>query len=111
MRNDLITPDGRYDKAAILRDAHCHRYGAMRRHGWRWSRCLAFSWAQARAMQERPRLAASGEEEGAASASGSYANNEGVGLELRAGARPCVGGLGRPDRLSRLRQQRLRRHA
>jgi hypothetical protein len=111
MRNDLITPDGRYDKAAILRDAHCHRYGAMRRHGWGWSRCLAFSWAQARAMQERPQLAASGEEEGAACAGGSHANNEGVGLELRAGARLCVGGLGRPDRLSRLRQQRLRRHA
>jgi hypothetical protein len=27
MRTDLITPDGRYDKAAILRDAHCHQYG------------------------------------------------------------------------------------
>ncbi len=63
MRNDLITPHGRCDKAAILRDAHCHRYGAMRRHGWGWSRCLAFSWARARAMQERTQLAASGEKE------------------------------------------------
>jgi hypothetical protein len=51
--------DGRYDKAAILRDAHRHQYGAMRRHGWSWSRCLSFSWAQARAMRDR--LAASDE--------------------------------------------------
>jgi hypothetical protein len=71
MRIDLITPDGRYDKAAILRDAHCHQYGAMRRHGWSWSRCLSFSWARARAMQESAQLAASGEEEGAAFAGGS----------------------------------------
>ena len=70
MRNDLITPDGRYDKAAILRDAHYHRYGAMRRHGWGWSRCLSFSWARARAMQERPQLAASGEKEGTTFAGG-----------------------------------------
>ena len=54
MRIDLITPDGRYDKAAILRDAHCHQYGAMRRHGWSWSRCLSFSWVRARTMQESP---------------------------------------------------------
>ncbi|WP_363351749.1 hypothetical protein [Methylocystis echinoides] len=67
MRIDLITRDGRYDKAAILRDAHYHQYGAMRRHGWSWSRCLSFSWARARAMQERAQLAASGEEEDAAS--------------------------------------------
>ncbi len=55
---DLITLDGRYDKAAILRDAHYHQYGAMRRHGWSWSRCLSFSWALARARQERAQLAA-----------------------------------------------------
>jgi hypothetical protein len=61
MRNDLITPDGGYDKAAILRDAHYHRYGAMRRHGWNWARCLSFSWARARAMQERAKPAVSGE--------------------------------------------------
>jgi hypothetical protein len=60
-RIDLITPDGRYDKAAILRDAHYHQYGAMRRHGWSWSRCLSFSWARALAMRERAQLAASGE--------------------------------------------------
>jgi hypothetical protein len=78
MRNDLITPDGGYDKAAILRDAHYHRYGAMRRHGWSWSRCLSFSWARARAMQERAQPAVSGEEEGAASASGSYARWHGA---------------------------------
>jgi hypothetical protein len=72
MRIDLITPDGGYDKAAILRDAHYHRYGAMRRHGWNWSRCLSFSWARARAMQERTQLPASGEKEGAAFAGGSH---------------------------------------
>jgi hypothetical protein len=68
VRIDLVTPDGRYDRAAILRDAHYHQYGAMRRHGWSWSRCLSFSWARARAMQERAQLAASGEEEDGASA-------------------------------------------
>ena len=73
MRIDLITPDGRYDKAAILRDAHDHQYGAMRRHGWSWSRCLSFSWARARAMRERTQLATSGEKEGAAFAGGSHA--------------------------------------
>jgi hypothetical protein len=73
MRIDLITPDGRYDKAAILRDAHCHQYGAMRRHGWSWSRCLSFSWVRARTMQESAQLAASGEEEGAAWAGASRA--------------------------------------
>jgi hypothetical protein len=67
--DDLITADGRYDKAAILRDAHRHQYGAMRRHGWSWSRCLSFSWAQARAMRDRAQLA-SGEEEGATSDGG-----------------------------------------
>ena len=65
--DDLITADGRYDKAAILRDAHRHQYGAMRRHGWSWSRCLSFSWAQARALRDRAQLAASGDEEGVAS--------------------------------------------
>jgi hypothetical protein len=89
MRNDLITPDGRYDKAAILRDAHCHRYGAMRRHGWGWSRCLAFSWARARAMQERPQLAASGEKEGTAFAAGSHA--QGHHAALTATPRPANG--------------------
>lgn len=67
VRLALITPEGHYDKAAILRDAHYHQYGAMRRHGWSWSRCLSFSWVRARAMQDE--LAASGEEEDAAHAS------------------------------------------
>ena len=74
MRIDLITPDGRYDKAAILRDAHCHQYGAMRRHGWSWSRCLSFSWARARAMRERTQLLTSSEKEGATFAGGSHAH-------------------------------------
>src|SRR5512136_326526 len=63
--DDLITADGCYDKAAILRDAHRHQYGAMRRHGWSWPRCLSFSWAQARARRDR--LSASGEVETAMS--------------------------------------------
>ncbi len=69
--DDLITADGRYDKAAILRDAHRHQYGAMRRHGWSWSRCLSFSWAQARALHDHAQPAATGEEERAASDGGS----------------------------------------
>ncbi len=68
--DDLIAVDGSYDKAAILRDAHRHQYGAMRRHGWNWSRCLSFSWAQARAMRDRLQLATSDEEEGPGSDGG-----------------------------------------
>jgi hypothetical protein len=74
MRIDLITPDGRYDKAAIFCDAHDHQYGAMRRHGWSCSRCLSFSWARARAMRERTQLLTSSEKEGATFAGGSHAH-------------------------------------
>lgn len=48
----LLTPDGRFDKAAIMRDAHRQRR-LMARHGWSWKRCLKFSWAKARAMRDR----------------------------------------------------------
>lgn len=52
MRETLLTCDGRFDKAAIMKDAHRQRR-LMARHGWSWSRCLAFSWSKARAMRER----------------------------------------------------------
>jgi hypothetical protein len=53
MRADsLITPTGRYDRSAIMKDAHRQRRQMMR-HGWSWSRCLAFSWSKARAMRAR----------------------------------------------------------
>ncbi len=46
----LLLQDGRYDRRAILRDAH-RQYVQMRRLGWSWSRCLSFSWSRARAMR------------------------------------------------------------
>lgn len=48
----LLTRDGRYDRRAIMVDAHRQRR-QMARHGWSWSRCLAFSWSKARAMRDR----------------------------------------------------------
>jgi hypothetical protein len=50
--DSLLTPTGRYARAAIMKDAHRQRR-QMARHGWSWSRCLTFSWAKARAMRER----------------------------------------------------------
>jgi hypothetical protein len=46
------TPTGANDKAAIMRDANRQRR-QMARHGWSWSRCLAFSWSKAKAMRAR----------------------------------------------------------
>jgi hypothetical protein len=48
----LLTPTGRYDRAAIMKDAHRQRR-QMARHGWSWGRCLAFSWSKAKAMRQR----------------------------------------------------------
>lgn len=50
----LLTPDGRYDRRAIMRDAHRQRRQMMR-YGWTWSRCLASSWSKAKAMRARLR--------------------------------------------------------
>ena len=47
----MLTHTGAYDRSAIMRDAH-RQFGQMRRYGWSWGRCLAFSWARARAMRE-----------------------------------------------------------
>ncbi|WP_144259387.1 hypothetical protein [Methylocystis sp. ATCC 49242] len=52
MRNELIRVDGDYDHAAILRDAH-RQFRVMGRHGWSFSRCLAYSWTRARAQRDR----------------------------------------------------------
>lgn len=48
----LLTLDGRYDRREIMRDAHRQRRQMMR-HGWTWSRCLAFSWSKAKMMRAR----------------------------------------------------------
>jgi hypothetical protein len=50
--DDLLTFTGAYDRVAIMKDAHRQRRQMMR-HGWTWSRCLAFSWAKAKAMRQR----------------------------------------------------------
>jgi hypothetical protein len=50
--DDLLTPTGAYDRAAIMRDAHRQRR-QMTRHGWTWSRCLSFAWTKAKAMRAR----------------------------------------------------------
>ena len=48
----LVDSTGRFDKAAIIVDAHRQRR-QMARHGWTWSRCLSFSWTKAKGMRER----------------------------------------------------------
>jgi hypothetical protein len=53
----LVDASGRYDRAAIMRDAH-RQFLLMARHGWSWSRRLSFSWAKAmRATAALPRAA------------------------------------------------------
>lgn len=52
LKNDLIQPDGRYDRGAIMRDAR-RQFLVMGRHGWNFSRCLSYSWARAHAQRER----------------------------------------------------------
>jgi hypothetical protein len=49
---ELILPDGRYDNAAIIRDAR-RQWFLMGRCGWTWSRCLTFSWTKARAQRRK----------------------------------------------------------
>ncbi len=46
----LLTPDGSYDRAAIMREAH-RQFRQMRSFGWSFGRCLSFAWAKARAMR------------------------------------------------------------
>lgn len=48
----MLTDDGRYDRRAIMVDAH-RQHRLMARHGWSWSRCLKLAWAKARAMRAR----------------------------------------------------------
>lgn len=48
----LLTARGAYDRRAIVVDAHRQRR-QIARHGWTWSRCLAFSWTKAKMMRAR----------------------------------------------------------
>jgi hypothetical protein len=48
----LLTPDGRPDKAAILRDAR-RQFLTMQRHGWGWRQCVRYSWTRAKAQKDR----------------------------------------------------------
>ena len=68
--DDLITADGSYDKAAILRDAHRHQYGAMRRTVGVGPVALAFRGRKLEQCVTTPQPAATGEEERAASDGG-----------------------------------------
>lgn len=52
LRNELIRANGDYDHAAILRDAH-RQFRVMGRHGWSFSRCLAYAWTRASAQRDR----------------------------------------------------------
>ncbi len=47
---NLLTPDRRYDRGAICREAH-RQFRQMRRFGWSFGRYLSFAWAKARAMR------------------------------------------------------------
>jgi hypothetical protein len=50
----LLTPDGHYDRAAVMIEAH-RQFRLMRRHGWSFGRCLSFAWAKAREQRSRVR--------------------------------------------------------
>ncbi len=54
-RAPLLRPDGRYDRAAIMRDAH-RQYRTCAPLGWTFGRCLRFAWARARAMRDVQRM-------------------------------------------------------
>lgn len=47
---NLITPDGRLNRGAILLDAR-RQFRLMGALGWDWPQCLRFAWSRARAMQ------------------------------------------------------------
>lgn len=49
---NLIRSDGRYDRRAVMLDAH-RIYRGMGPLGWDWAHCLRFAWARAKAMRER----------------------------------------------------------
>jgi hypothetical protein len=72
-RLDLLTPAGKCDRAAVMRDAW-KTFRRMRQFPeWTWSKCLSFAWARAREMR---RLYALEEPRGArkAGASGGYSS-------------------------------------
>jgi hypothetical protein len=48
----LLTPDGRLDRSAILRDAR-RQFLTMQRHGWGWRQCVRYSWTRAKAQKDR----------------------------------------------------------
>ncbi len=50
-RPTLIDVYGRYDRAAICREAH-RQFRQMRALGWSFGRCLGFAWKKAKAMRE-----------------------------------------------------------
>ncbi len=51
----MLKADGSFDRGAVMRDAHA-QYRRTRALGWSWGRCLAFSWARARAMRAAAQL-------------------------------------------------------
>ncbi len=50
MRVALIDAYGRYDRAAICREAH-RQFRQMRSFGWSFGRCMSFAWSKAKAMR------------------------------------------------------------
>ncbi len=50
MRTKLIDAYGRYDRAAICREAH-RQYRQMRAFGWSFGRRMSFAWKKAKAMR------------------------------------------------------------
>lgn len=47
---NLLTTDGRVDRAAVFLDAR-RQHRVMSRHGWDWPECLRYSWLRARTLQ------------------------------------------------------------
>lgn len=52
MRASLLTPAVRFDRSAIMLDAH-RQYRTMNRHGWDWRRSLRFAWSKAHERRAR----------------------------------------------------------
>ncbi len=52
MNRVLIRFDGRYDRRAIMAEAH-YQFRLTRGFGWSFGRCLSFAWKKAQAQRGR----------------------------------------------------------
>jgi len=50
----LLTPDGSFDRRAVMGDAH-RQFRMMKANGWSFGRCVDFRWSKASSAQARRR--------------------------------------------------------